>query len=266
MLQGVGPPEAPRTCGFFEQGTTFPYTGPMRSLCSEFPCDNPSLHYGATWVLLATTGAPAFEAPIEAPSNPLEASEAAAVACTPMEEELAESPIRYDEEPVTVAAPVAEVRESGIFLANAAEAPEDLAAPQEADEPQEVTQPIVLAEAVTEAVISEPEVAAAAAEDVPDDVNAFCMLLETVAVQFGGESAAEVVSSWLRDEDSPMAEERAPWLALLRGDECDLSTASAATLDEWASKMVSKASGRDAAEIRRELRNRGLAAYGLLAA
>lgn len=299
----------------------------MRSLCSEFPCDNPSLHFGGTWVLLETTGAAAFVAATEAPpvaalpevtpsdvtakvadadrklveeppatvvaevlasllmaeaeedeeededeeveKEALASAEAVAAAegsQASQDEaeraaELVASDADTDLEPETVVGGAAELRESGVFLA--AESASSAAAVLE-EEPQEETLPIVLAAIAPQA--EEVAEEATTQREEGDDVDAFCMLLETVAVQFGGESAAEVVHSWLRDEDSPMAEERAPWLALLRGGECDLSGASAATLDEWASKMLSQASGRDAAEIRRELRNRGLAAYGLLAA
>lgn len=236
----------------------------MRSLCSEFPCDNPSLHFGGTWVLLDTTGTAAFEANADEPPPAAVTFEVASldsfldeVACE--EPSVVEAHVLEgaDREEVMASAPSVEadveerepeVRESGVFLASDAEEVEP-------------TLPITL----TAPAMDEPP-QAETSNDAHDDVNAFCMLLEEVAGQFGGESAAEVVSSWLRDEDSPLAEERAPWLALLRGDECDLASASAATLDEWASKMLAKAIGRDAGELRRELRSRGLAAYGLLAA
>ncbi|MFO0666286.1 MAG: hypothetical protein U0174_20190 [Polyangiaceae bacterium] len=238
----------------------------MRSLCSEFPCDNPSLHFGGTWVQLETTGEPTFEKNEDAPPAPV----AVVVEAAPREtgtlevSEIARDVMESEGEVLDVAAEqelsvegveiepetTPEPRTSGIFLS------------AEVEPDTVVTAPVV------EAVVDETREPATSDDSPSDDdaVEVFCALLEEVAIQFGGESAAEVVSSWLRDEDSPLAEERSPWLSLLRGDECDLSTASAATLDEWASKMLSRASGRDAGEIRRELRNRGVAAYGLLAA
>ena len=58
------------------------------------------------------------------------------------------------------------------------------------------------------------------------------------------------------------------WMAVLRGDETDLGLCGSLPLDEWAAGIVAHAAGDAtlAAAVRRELRGRGVLAFGLLAA
>ena len=56
------------------------------------------------------------------------------------------------------------------------------------------------------------------------------------------------------------------WRRVLRGESDDISACGAATLDEWAADIVARVLGAPgrAALLRRELRSRGVAAFGLL--
>jgi len=58
------------------------------------------------------------------------------------------------------------------------------------------------------------------------------------------------------------------WQDILRDKSDDLAACGAATLDEWASNLVARALGGASRPdaVRRELRKRGVAAFGLLAA
>jgi hypothetical protein len=58
------------------------------------------------------------------------------------------------------------------------------------------------------------------------------------------------------------------WRAVLKGVSEDLSACGAQTLDRWAAELLATALGLPAGrveELRRELRRRGVAAFGMLA-
>jgi len=59
----------------------------------------------------------------------------------------------------------------------------------------------------------------------------------------------------------------AAWRAVLAGTSCDLSACGASTLDRWAAELLGVVLGAPPArieELRRELRRRGVAAFGML--
>ena len=58
------------------------------------------------------------------------------------------------------------------------------------------------------------------------------------------------------------------WQGILRGESEDYAACGSATLDEWAADLVARVLGSAAraGSIRRDLRNRGVAAFGLVAA
>ena len=92
------------------------------------------------------------------------------------------------------------------------------------------------------------------------------MLVKTlgdVAIAEGG--AAESVQALL---DGPQRTTALAWRAVLRGEVDDISTCGAAMLDEWAADVVSQALGAPgkATQLRRELRSRGVCAFGLVEA
>jgi hypothetical protein len=67
-------------------------------------------------------------------------------------------------------------------------------------------------------------------------------------------------------EHSSIRTAAAAWQAILRGESEDFSACGATTLDEWSSMLVAVALGEPARadSLRRELRRRGVAAFGLI--
>jgi len=57
------------------------------------------------------------------------------------------------------------------------------------------------------------------------------------------------------------------WQSILRGEDGDFSGCGPATLDEWTADLIARVLGNPtlAAQLRRELRRRGVAAFGLVA-
>ena len=127
----------------------------MRSLCSEFPCDNPTLHYGGTWVSLRTTGALAFEAPLEAP------------------------PERHEEALPEMGGPPAPL-ESGFFAS--AEVVHEEIVTEAAHEIDETTAELTLPPACEEMAHEEAVQAESSCE-----LDAFYMLVHEVTEKFGGQ-------------------------------------------------------------------------------
>jgi hypothetical protein len=86
-------------------------------------------------------------------------------------------------------------------------------------------------------------------------------LLEEVARGAGGESAALAVRGLLEG-----AAEARGWQGVLQGECDDLSACGPLALDEWCAGIVARATGNIARAdgLRRELRRRGVAAFGWL--
>jgi hypothetical protein len=219
----------------------------MRALCAEFPNDNPDLHLGAIWVQEDPTSALAAE------TREIELADAVWMigAPPPAEEEcapaiVAESESESESESASESASESESEsrvpvESMIVLA----APDD-------------DEPIVVEEL-------DFDLSHVPLEGAPED-DAYATLVETlgaVAVAEGGEAAA--VRGILEGSDVVTA---AAWRAVLRGEVDDISTCGSAMLDEWAADVVARAVGAPgkAAQLRRELRARGVCAFGLIAA
>jgi hypothetical protein len=90
--------------------------------------------------------------------------------------------------------------------------------------------------------------------------------LRDVAVAEAGDAeAAGAVSALLDGSDAATAH---AWRAVLRNEIDDISTCGAAMLDEWAADVVARAIGapQKAGNVRRELRARGVCAFGLIEA
>ena len=94
--------------------------------------------------------------------------------------------------------------------------------------------------------------------------------MKDVAVAFGaGADAAtqlDVLLGLQATEASPMPQ-AAAWRGILRGESEDYEACGSTTLDEWAASLVARVVGGAprADGIRRELRRRGVAAFGLVA-
>jgi hypothetical protein len=65
---------------------------------------------------------------------------------------------------------------------------------------------------------------------------------------------------------APFVLAREAWTALLCGKQGDFSGCGEATLDQWTAELVAGLSGRpgEVASIRRELRKRNVAGFGML--
>jgi hypothetical protein len=135
--------------------------------------------------------------------------------------------------------------------------------------------------------------------DRPDPFAYFVEAVAQVAAMFGGDDASTWASRLLTGAALVSAEELAPpplildalragaildptgatsspsdpfarattqWRRALRGEPSDLGSCAAEPLDDWAASLVAQlAPGRDLGSIRRELRRRGIAAFGLVA-
>jgi hypothetical protein len=89
----------------------------------------------------------------------------------------------------------------------------------------------------------------------------FVRTLAEVAVAAGGADAAALVTTALAEEAIARA-----WRAILNGESEDFAACGQKPLDEWASELVARlvSAPSRAAQLRRELRARGVAAFGLV--
>jgi hypothetical protein len=257
------------------------------TLSAEFPNDNPDLHEGTIWVCLELTGAPVAERrpqavvviePIVAPVfEPVVASLAHPVIATlaepilpPTVEASVESPGEPAVEPVIAAEPPV-ARESGIFMTFSSLA-EHGGAEEELDEEGEILVEELgpLEDAILEVVIapaSEP-VIEATAEPVstivpppPDDPYVtFVGTLVEIAMAHGATAAAGELPATLDADEVAQA-----WAGILRGTSEDWDAVGGSMLDEWAAGTLARVTGADAQLLKRELRARGVAAFGLAA-
>jgi hypothetical protein len=96
--------------------------------------------------------------------------------------------------------------------------------------------------------------------------DGYATLVETLRAVVAAEGGTvEALSALLESTEAATA---AAWRAVLRGEVDDISTCGSAMLDEWAADVVARAIGAPgrAAQLRRELRARGVCAFGLIAA
>ncbi len=206
-----------------------------RALCAEFPNDNPGLHRGGIW-RCETIGEPlAFEPPMAESFGPIEV---------------------VDVLPIDDAVP------------EGAEPVEEWEAPEEA--------------------VAEPANPFAkflgAVEDAATALGATNGELAALHALFGG-ARMETVELSERTTDAlvtgglatlaarglgrapAFAREVLAWQAILRGESEDFSACASATLDEWAANAIARVLGSPsrAESLRKELRRRGVAAFGLVA-
>jgi hypothetical protein len=104
-----------------------------------------------------------------------------------------------------------------------------------------------------------------------DPFASFVLVLEDVAIASGADDRARNnLRAYLGEMsvDGVDADDRAvAWQGILRGESEDFGPCGSATLDEWAADLVARALGNAsrAAGIRRDLRQRGVAAFGFVA-
>ena len=249
----------------------------MRSLAAEFPNDNPELHAGACWVCLDVIGGPAAIAP-------------------PVIEEAVSS--RSVAEILTEAIP--EARISGIVgLGETSRDGLDL----DLDEEEEEEEPIVVEElppleesAMLEGVAPPASIASAPTTTIapppPDDPwVVFVATLADVAIGAGSPHVASVLHGLLvegllptlpvdvmkalseanvvrgEEVDPAFVARTRAWIGILRGTSDDFEACGNSMLDEWGADLVARLLGSPsrAEGLKRDLRARGIAAFGLAA-
>jgi len=249
----------------------------VRSLAAEFPNDNPELHAGACWVCLDVIGGPAAIAP-------------------PVIEEAVSS--RSVAEILTEAIP--EARISGIVgLGETSRADLDL----DLDEEEEEEEPIVVEElppleesAMLEGVAPPASIASAPTTTIapppPDDPwVVFVATLADVAIGAGSPHVASVLHGLLvegllptlpvdvmkalseanvvrgEEVDPAFVARTRAWIGILRGTSDDFEACGNSMLDEWGADLVARLLGSPsrAEGLKRDLRARGIAAFGLAA-
>jgi hypothetical protein len=216
--------------------------------CAEFPNDNAALHLGAIWVCLEVTGAASCERP-EAPEPVV------VLAVEP------EAIVVVEPEPIVLEAPEPSTDPVPLVLE---------AVEEEDDEDIEIVEDLAFDEVVDES----PEPANAEVVEDP-----FVALGEVIEATARGAGASEVALASLRivlgrervtadtsDELLVLREQAAAWQGILRGESEDFAACGVSSLDEWSALAIAKTMGETsrADGLRRELRRRGVAAFGLV--
>lgn len=250
----------------------------MASLAAEFPNDNPELHEGVIWVCLDVTGAPSAERHVVAQAEP-----------EPEPEPIPEP----EPEPIAVAEEPPPARASGIFMI--ADAPFEIEL--EADEDIVVEEMTPFEDEAIEVVGSELPPASATASDEPavepiveavaevapapapaasdDPFMVFVNVLVDVAVEQGSPFVASQLPALLIDGtvvpgvdvDASLLKTAHAWQGILRGTSEDWDAIGGAMLDDFAAELLARLLGAsDRTQLlKRELRARGIAGFGLAA-
>jgi hypothetical protein len=257
-----------------------------RTPCAEFPNDNQDLHHGATWMCLELGGEPACERPracvvpeiASLGADPMPTDDFQALAPLPFLDveartvtaELDPDPVGDQEEPIEI------VDELCFDDALFDDALEDLPSEPDAGEPARESAP---ADAFAQFV--------AALADVVLSLGAGDEGVACLEALFGrarfegmvpGERAAEalvtggVIAPCARGftRSSAFTTKVLAWQGILLGESEDFSLPDGGALeplDEWAADLVARIVGPPSRVdgIRRDLRRRGIAAFGLVA-
>jgi hypothetical protein len=219
---------------------------PPRSPSSEFPNDNPDLHEGIIWAVSEPCSAPA---PLPSPSTAEAEAEAEAEGGCKLDLEC------ESEEIAECTAPAPPVLEHG------APPPDDHTEPFEEDAFTWLLR-----------AMSSCAVEAGSIVDLEDlemllgagriGLDAFPTGATEALCEAG---IATIVGDELVASDSFVATAHA-WRGVLAGEDVDVSDCGARTLDEWCSDLLARVVGapQRADLFRRELRRRGVAAFGVL--
>lgn len=212
--------------------------GSHATLCAEFPNDNPALHDGAIWVCPDVTGAVACEPGV-----------AARFVVDDVEIEIAPS-----------------VEATGDVETDDVESGDDI----------EIVDEIAMDDAIDESVPPPPLDVGDAPATRDDPFAALVAVMEGVARDAGANDGAianlRVVLGRSRVNDATgddlltMREQATAWQGILRGESEDFAACGASALDEWAAIAVARAMREPARTdgLRRELRRRGVAAFGIV--
>jgi hypothetical protein len=268
----------------------------MASAASEFPNDNPALHDGAIWVCLRVSGPPRPVVRARRAAKIIEASRLVALVEAPVAQPV--EPILFCAEPLSPTAPVELLGALDLDLSLAA-----LETSPSATEERTLELEPLVARATDESSTPEarePTVSVATPEagTTTDAYSAFVGAVVQVALEAGATRAAALlptlldggaldaasftsdvrqalVAAKIVDESGGALEENAAfvtmagaWRMVLRGETNDLAACGTSTLDVWSADLL-KALGVGASgkvDVRRELRRRGVAAFGMLLA
>jgi hypothetical protein len=263
----------------------------QRLVVSEFPNDNPELHDGLVWAC-PTPCAPAL------PTLRLRPSERRRVLrpewearSDPRASAAPVIPPPADAQSAVLAAPTAPPSASQNAFDGAIEATGDLA----------IASPLEVMSAPSEAIVEAETFATTtvATETLVDPAGAsgfeaFVAALASILAERGATRAAANIGSLLgkarlaRDAFEPATKKALvargyidsksgrptpefsvvahAWRDVLDGTSSDLSACGSATLDVWGAELLAALLSASADELRRALRQRGVAAFGMLAA
>jgi len=237
------------------------------AICAEFPNDNPSLYREPVREPVEAVEAARVTEVVAPPEPELEPATATA---TPIPTPIPTATATATPTPTPTPIPTDAVAETE---SGTDPTPPVLEADDETDD-IEIVEELVIEGAIDEAHVEEAPSVAPPAPDDPFD--ALVAVLEEVAL---GAGAADTSMQTLRvllgreriatdapPEHSSLRTAAAAWQAILRGESEDFSACGASTLDEWCSVLVAAALGEPARadSLRRELRRRGVAAFGLI--
>ena len=156
------------------------------------------------------------------------------------------------------------------------DAPASLATPSIADDEDDEDDIEIVDDLPMDGVLDESPALAETEPAVDDPFATLVRVLEDVVRSAGaGESALALLRAMLGRERLPedatddvarLRGQAAAWQAILRGESEDFSVAGTSTLDEWSACVVARALGEPARaeKLRRELRRRGVAAFGVV--
>lgn len=216
--------------------------------CAEFPNDNPGLHRGAIWLCEEIAAEPVCKRPsaAAAPVVLLEDVEPAAIEVAPA--------AVLEPTPTQPAELVLDIDEA-LEGMEAVEVVDELVFDDAIDESPAPVEPVAQENpfATLARVLEEVTRASGGGDDAVAHVRA--LLGQT---RLDGSAASE--SQQLRAQANA-------WQAILCGESEDFAACGSAMLDEWSANLVALALGTPtrADGLRRELRRRGIAAFGLIA-
>jgi hypothetical protein len=243
------------------------------SACAEFPNDNPALHRGAIWFCPELGAAPVFEAPIalEAPA-PIEAPARSEEVVLPEAPALPEPPMLLEAPMLPEPTPLVEEPATD-------PTPTVVDADDETDD-IEIVEDLAFDDAIDESVPPPPPEPVHEEHQEPpapdDPYLTLVRVLEDVATGAGADEAAMAtlrtlvghlrIEAGASPDHQRVREQALAWQGILRGESEDFSPCGPAMLDEWSAALVALALGQPArAEmLKRELRRRGVAAFGLV--
>jgi hypothetical protein len=260
------------------------------SLVSEFPNDNPALHRGVRWICLEVTGGCTPE--MEAYAEPSEEIQLEPERVEGERERVEEEGEREGEREVEQPG----VLESGVVLAGGVEEEEEEIIVEELEPLGDVEPDMPLVMVATETLPPPSDATEPATVLPPPPEDPFTVLvcrLADIAIGVGSQDVAGMLPALLMDGrlsaevtgetaealkdagivvdgavTATFAAQTAAWRAILRGTSDDFDATGGAMLDEWAADLLACLLGARSrgASLRKDLRARGVAAFGLLEA